>query len=157
MVPNPAPPVNCQYGAPMGRMDNGNDFDALKPLSLQRLRLDTGGYDQGGAYWGHGLPIYCIQDDDGFYLTLRAHSRNGAKAAFRCQHEDAWFHGEPDPNGKGPWEVITALPGEYGQGAPYYSRLTHRDRMTWTKRTATRHAREFKAAHLRDAWAQPAA
>lgn len=43
-------PVNCQYGAPMGRANIGQApkdkpiLDSLVPL--------TEGYDKGGAYWG---------------------------------------------------------------------------------------------------------
>jgi hypothetical protein len=29
-----------------------------KRLYLRRLHLDSGGYDEGGAYWGHGEPLY---------------------------------------------------------------------------------------------------
>jgi len=43
-------PVNCKYGAPMGRADygkkptTGKTYDSPVPLSE--------GYDKGGAYWG---------------------------------------------------------------------------------------------------------
>ena len=47
------------------------------------------------------------------------------------------------------WEVIVSL--ESGKG---YARLEHRGRVQWGKRTATKHAREFKANHMRDAWIQ---
>jgi len=47
------------------------------------------------------------------------------------------------------WEVIVSL--ESGKG---YSRLEYRGRMQWGKRTATKHAREFKANHMWDAWIQ---
>lgn len=50
------------------------------------------------------------------------------------------------------YEVIVSL--EDGKG---YSRLCYRDRTEWkTKRTAEKHAREFKASHLRDAWVSEA-
>ena len=35
-----------------------------------------------------------------------------------------------------------------------YSRLEYRGRMQWRKKTAMKHAREFKARHLRDTWVQ---
>jgi hypothetical protein len=42
-------PVNCQYGAPMGRQSKGTPtgkvFDSPVPL--------YDGYDKGGAYWGY--------------------------------------------------------------------------------------------------------
>jgi hypothetical protein len=25
--------------------------------------IDSGGYDPGGAYWGHGAPLYCVEGD----------------------------------------------------------------------------------------------
>lgn len=49
------------------------------------------------------------------------------------------------------WEVVTALP----DGG--YARLWVGQRHEWkTKRIAERHAREYKARHLRDAWVQEA-
>lgn len=55
------------------------------------------------------------------------------------------------------YEIITALPADYGDKGPYYARLEVNGRMTWrTKRIAEKHAREFKGAHLRDAWVQEA-
>lgn len=53
------------------------------------------------------------------------------------------------------YEVIIATDAEGKTGGPYYSRLSVRDRTQWkTKRIAEKHAREFKARHLKDAWAQ---
>lgn len=66
-------PVNCKYGAPMGRPDRtpdqyeiitnkltGEKFKAFKTgkICRKRVRLDSGGYDMGGAYWGLGAPLY---------------------------------------------------------------------------------------------------
>lgn len=50
------------------------------------------------------------------------------------------------------FEVVTAYDRENGQTG--YARLEHRGRTEWRKRTAEKHAREFKANHMRDAWAQ---
>ena len=37
-----------------------------------------------------------------------------------------------------------------------YARVEHRGRSEWrTKRTAEKHAREYRATHLRDAWVNP--
>lgn len=51
--------VSSRYGAPSGRPEFYPDDKtmALK-FHLQRVRLDGGGYDSGGAYWGHGEPLY---------------------------------------------------------------------------------------------------
>lgn len=52
--------VNSTYGAPMGRREYRNPGDlAPRTVRLFRVRLDSGGYDDGGAYWGHGDPLYC--------------------------------------------------------------------------------------------------
>lgn len=31
-------------------------------LTLQRVKLDRGGYDSGGAYWGLGKPLWRARD-----------------------------------------------------------------------------------------------
>lgn len=66
--------VNSQYGAPMGRRNTGN-APVDKTVSVFRVRLDSGGYDDGGAYWGHGAPIYCATDGADYFATCRADSR----------------------------------------------------------------------------------
>jgi hypothetical protein len=89
---NPTPPVNCRYGAPMGRY-TGPDFldvDAGK-IHLQRVRLDSGGYDSGGAYWGRGTPLWYAMDQDGNSRFFRAASRDAAKASILADFEGARF------------------------------------------------------------------
>jgi hypothetical protein len=71
-------PVNCKYGAPMGR---GNDRISGKCF-LQRVNFVDGDYDNGGAYWGGGrgtLPLWVAQDSEGGQFFVRAKSRNEAK------------------------------------------------------------------------------
>lgn len=48
--------VSGKYGAPMGRPDVGGDSQGEKVFNC-RVRLDSGGYDKGGAYWGHGAEL----------------------------------------------------------------------------------------------------
>lgn len=68
--------VNSRYGAPTGRMNTGNaPIDDIKTVRVFRVRLDSGGYDDGGAYWGHGQPIYCATDGADYFATVRADSR----------------------------------------------------------------------------------
>lgn len=69
-------PVSCRYGAPMGRQDSPS-IEAVLPafVHLVRVRLNSQGYDSGGAYWGHGAPLYVAQDDDGNRQFERGHSR----------------------------------------------------------------------------------
>jgi len=54
-------------------------------VTLQRVRLNAGGYDQAGCYWGHGGPLYWAATDDGALdTTLRANSREEAKERVRA-------------------------------------------------------------------------
>lgn len=72
------PVVSSRYGAPMGR-HSAPDLDTTRgTVRLFRVRLDAGGYDDGGAYWGHGGAIYCARDRDGDIQTVRATSRSHA-------------------------------------------------------------------------------
>ena len=83
MIMNPTPKVNCAYGTPLGRRSrNGIDADSGR-VYLRRIRLDNGGYDAGGAYWGLGAPLYWASDTDGNDMFLRARSRDDAKAHLR--------------------------------------------------------------------------
>lgn len=84
--------VNSQYGAPMGRRDYQGDPDTCSKFYLQRVALDSGGYDRGGAYWGLGCPLYyfeeCEGDASGF---LRAPTRQEAKAQVLESYPGARF------------------------------------------------------------------
>lgn len=80
--------VSSTYGAPMGRVEKPNhysepisSFAKLGPVSLRRIPLNSGGYDDGGAYWGTGQPLYhAISDCGKFEKFTRASSRDRAKA-----------------------------------------------------------------------------
>lgn len=53
--------VNCRYGAPMGRTNirNPNLIEISTHWYLRHVPLVyDGAYDQGGAYWGCGTPLY---------------------------------------------------------------------------------------------------
>ncbi len=86
--------VHSRYGAPMGR-DSTRDRDLPKApcrLSVQRVRLNQGGYDHGGAYWGTGEPLFRVADVNGdVELYLRASDREAAKAAVRAKMPAARF------------------------------------------------------------------
>lgn len=73
------PHVDGKYGAPMGRREY-NDGDYSAKVRLFRVKLDSGGYDQGGAYWGTPSNLYCATDGAGFRVFVRAESREAAKA-----------------------------------------------------------------------------
>jgi hypothetical protein len=85
--------VSSKYGAPMGRFTGCNflDTDGGK-IALRRINLDSGGYDKGGAYWGHGDALYETLDIDGNGFILRATSRDKAKAIVWADFPDAKFY-----------------------------------------------------------------
>lgn len=66
-----------KYGASMGRPSDGT---LQGKVHLQLVRLDYGGYDSGGAYWGWGDPLFCAWDNEGNQVFFRAKSRADAKA-----------------------------------------------------------------------------
>lgn len=50
-----------------------------KPLRLRarKVRLNSGGYDDGGAYWGHGPPLWQLHgEDDTQRLSFFARGRD---------------------------------------------------------------------------------
>ncbi len=51
-------------GAAMGRVSKRGDAVGHK-FTLKHVRLDSGGYDAGGAYWGLGEKLYWAASDDG--------------------------------------------------------------------------------------------
>jgi len=67
--------VNCSRGAPMGRRHSPH---ISTPCRLFQVRLDAGGYDDGGAYWGVGEPLWCARDDEGNEQFVRAPDRSTA-------------------------------------------------------------------------------
>lgn len=90
---NPIPKVNSKYGAPMGRSGGHFNLDYEGDrLQLFRIRLNAGGYDAGGAYWGLGKPLYCVMDGDGDHDFFRAKDRDDAKAKILADWPDAKFY-----------------------------------------------------------------
>jgi len=72
--------VSSQYGAPMGRSSHGAVVPGQK-VRLIQLNIDSGGYDDGGAYWGLGKPIFMAWTEDTEYEGyIRANSRKEAAA-----------------------------------------------------------------------------
>jgi len=68
-------------GAAMGRPSRITHVSQLPPRSvyLSRVKL-IDGYDEGGAYWGVGAPLYCAYSDDycEYCEYVRAYSREDA-------------------------------------------------------------------------------
>ena len=49
-------------------------------IYLRRVRLDSGGYDKNGTYFGHDQPLYWAASEDGeIDFMLRASTREGAR------------------------------------------------------------------------------
>lgn len=80
--------VDCRYGSPMGRAEWRESPTEAKSVRLFRVRLDSSGYDDGGAYWGIGKPLWCATDDANYRLFCRADSRLIAIREFRLP---AWL------------------------------------------------------------------
>lgn len=90
---NPTPNVSSRYGAPMGR-HTGPDYleTSAGPLRLMRVRVNSGGYDSGGVYWGLGMPLWYVEDQDGNSKFFRAASRETAKAKLGADWPGARFY-----------------------------------------------------------------
>lgn len=71
--------VCTSRGAPMGRReDSFLETETQRYVRLFQVRIDRGGYDDGGAYWGLGQPLFCALDGDGNRQFTRASSRTQA-------------------------------------------------------------------------------
>ncbi len=76
-----------QYGAQMGRSRGSKlPADTTSKLIVRRVRLDSGGYDAGGAYWGRGAKLWMVEcvdgEHEGLLLYVRAADMATAKAQF---------------------------------------------------------------------------
>ncbi len=86
------PNAASQYGASMGRrayhIAHGLRGFVATRLSLTHVRLTDGGcYDNGGAYWGRGLPLYRVAGEfegEEIEFFLRANNRDHAKEQIRA-------------------------------------------------------------------------
>lgn len=90
---NPTPDVSSKYGAPMGRHTGPNYLETCAgKLYLRRVRINSGGYDDGGAYWGIGQPLFHVEDPDGNSQFMRAHNRAAAKTKILADWPGATFY-----------------------------------------------------------------
>lgn len=85
-------------GAALGRptVQKGDEAAFTGKLYLRRIRLDSGGYDPNGTYFGLGQPLYWCADDGtsenhSIDFMLRAADRDEAKAAVRARYPNARF------------------------------------------------------------------
>lgn len=97
---DPVYKVDTRRGAPMARPDVHASFLPEKRVRLNKLRIDDGGYDNGGAYWGLGEPLYCayyFEDDDQFVLYFRAKNRTAAREYLQEYFDDVAQDIDEDP------------------------------------------------------------
>ena len=84
---NPFGPVDCRYGAPMGRprIDVAPSHLADAPTLYARKQGGGDGYDQGGAYWGLPSNVWAVWTRGGEAACyVRAQSRADAIAQARA-------------------------------------------------------------------------
>jgi hypothetical protein len=84
--------VSCKYGAPMGRHTGPYYIDTSAKVYLRKIPLDNGGYDKGGAYWGHGDTLWETIDHEGNGFIFRASNRDSAKAHILSEFIRARFY-----------------------------------------------------------------
>jgi len=81
-------------GSSMGRWENTNEPNLKAKFQLQRVPINSGGYDPGGAYWGLAEPLYVAWADGEYTMQrvfVRAHTRDHAKALVRKHFRNARF------------------------------------------------------------------
>jgi hypothetical protein len=76
-----------QYGAQMGRSRGSKlPADTTSKCIVRRVRLDSGGYDDGGAYWGIGTKLWMVEaiegEHEGLLDYVRAVDKSAAKGMF---------------------------------------------------------------------------
>lgn len=69
------------WGAQMGRRPQlPSDATQPRKLKLEQMRLVDGAYDNGGAYWGMGTPLWVAHDEE-TEIVVRGADRAAAKVA----------------------------------------------------------------------------
>lgn len=62
-------------------------------VSLRKIRINQGGYDDGGAYWGIGSQLWNASNDDlSVNLWFRARTRDAAKDQVLVKFPAARFY-----------------------------------------------------------------
>lgn len=114
-----------QRGAPLGRPSQASP-DFTGKLHLARIRLDSGGYAQGGAYWGHGGWLWEAWDDAGeVYLTGRVMGHSEERQAVVARFRELWANDPKHSN----WRLASGFDREtakaevrgiLGEGVRFY-------------------------------------
>jgi hypothetical protein len=77
-------------GAALGRTTEAGSPDFAGKLTLIRIRVNRGGYDAQGTYFGVGEPLFNLSDEDGdIDRTFRARDRKAAVAQARSWYPNA--------------------------------------------------------------------
>ena len=72
------PTRGAALGRPTVDADNPNTFTGK--LTIKRTKIDSGGYDKNGTYFGIGNPLFWVSDDDGDVdYMIRAYDREEAR------------------------------------------------------------------------------
>lgn len=81
---------NPKLGAALGRPTVRGPVEYAGRLTLRRTRLNNGGYDRNGTYFGTGDPLYWYADDDGeIDGMIRAKNRADARTAVLALYPNA--------------------------------------------------------------------
>lgn len=82
-------------GASLGRAGTGATVNTSGPFHLVKIRIDQGGYDKGGAYWGLGEQLWGYCDETGTVTGyFRAPDRTSAIARLRSRYVGAKVKGK---------------------------------------------------------------
>lgn len=79
-----------ERGAALGRPSVHTEETFSDCIYLSRVRLNAGGYDKNGTYFGHGLPLYWAVSALGeIDFMLRAGSRADARRQVLVRYPNA--------------------------------------------------------------------
>ena len=92
-------------GAALGRASYHGKPESLK-FTLKRIRLDSGGYDAGGAYWGVGEKLYwACSDDQKVEYYFRIYDSEVREIMPRDEKFLELYWGTPENGFKSDWEA----------------------------------------------------
>jgi hypothetical protein len=80
-----------------------SDYEAGRGrFTLVRVRLNSGGYDHRGVYFGVDQPLYHFEHVENYMISgrLRANNREDAMRKVRLDYPEARFYGEKKANAR---------------------------------------------------------
>ena len=82
------PSRGAALGRPTIHADNPESITGR--LYLRKVRLDSGGYDTNGTYFGHGASLYWVANAEGTVdFMLRARNRKAARFVVLARYPNA--------------------------------------------------------------------